>query len=423
MAASAVPAIPAPLTGLPFLKASHFQLGAARREAPVSHFLTPSSPLSGGFTGRRRPRHGQGLGSAGGDGGETSSETRLATGGPSCSPRVAYPHAHRPLHPCPELPLSPHPPSETPLPTAKKWKDKIPCGNRKSGSLHPSTPSCTRHRRSSPLPGHGTRTRDVFLLLKGMDSPITTLLIKRSLRVNGVHPQSQVKSSYLVSCTNMQLGDGCTRFSTLTSELFPVHDLEPVTIVHPNKYASSMSRGDEDPERNQALVRTTTTQLSYPETDRWNLTPKPELLLQKHQSNVCLGDECSGFRFFSTAQQAAYQPPCQSQRVMADSRSHRESHIPFHYHNESSVTTTQAMLVPHRQQKQLLSKDMLQQIKCSHLGLPWRTQNLFRTQQKEEFTPKSRGPAEIQTANSPVSRVPLGTLKRYCPQRKVTFTP
>ncbi|PKU30586.1 hypothetical protein llap_19110 [Limosa lapponica baueri] len=40
---------------------------------------------------------------------------------------------------------------------------------------------------------------------------------------------------------------------------------EPATIVRPNKNASSIPRGDEDPERNQALTRITTTQLSYPE--------------------------------------------------------------------------------------------------------------------------------------------------------------
>ncbi|KFQ74978.1 Uncharacterized protein C19orf45, partial [Phoenicopterus ruber ruber] len=208
--------------------------------------------------------------------------------------------------------------------------------------------------------------------------------------------------------TNLQLGDGRTRFSTSTSELFPGHSLEPVTIARPNKYASSIPRGDEDPERNEVLARTTT-QLSYPETGRWNLAPKPDLLLQKHRSNVCLGGERSGARFFGTTQQSDYGPPRQSQRVTADSRSHRESHIPFSYHNESSVTTTQAVLVPHRQQKQRLPEDMLQQIKRSHLGLPWRAPDLFRTEQKDEFTPKSRGPADIQKANSQVSCVPLGT--------------
>ncbi|XP_010160769.1 testis-expressed protein 45, partial [Antrostomus carolinensis] len=240
---------------------------------------------------------------------------------------------------------------------------------------------------------------------------------KRTHRVyDKEHAASQIHH------TNLQLGDGRTRFSTLTSEFFPVRALEPVTIARPNKYTSSIPRGDEDPERNQALARTTT-QLSYPETDRWNLPPKPELVPWQNQSNFCLGDERSGSQFFSTTQQGDYQPPCQSQRVTADSRRHRESHIPFNYHNESSVTTTQAMLLPHRQQKQRLSEDVLQQIKCSHLDLPWKAQNFFRTEQKDAFTPKSRGPAEILKADCQVSHIPLGTLKTYCPQRKVVFAP
>lgn len=63
------------------------------------------------------------------------------------------------------------------------------------------------------------------------------------------------------------------------------------------------------------------------------------------------------------------------------------------------------------------------QIKYSHLGLPWRAKDLFRTEQKDEFTPKSRGPAEIQKASSQVSCIPLGTLREYCPWRKVLFAP
>ncbi|KFP29317.1 Uncharacterized protein C19orf45, partial [Colius striatus] len=208
--------------------------------------------------------------------------------------------------------------------------------------------------------------------------------------------------------TNLQLGDGCTRFSTSTSESFPEHSLEPVTVVYPNKFASSIPRGDEDPERAQLLARMTTTRLSYPETDRWNLPPRPDSLLQKHQSSICLGEECSGSCFFSTTQQSDYQPH-ESQRVLADSRSHRESHILFNNHSESSVTTTQAMLVPHRLQRQGLCEDVLQQIKYSHLGLPWRTRDLFSTEQKDQFTPKSRSPSEIQKANSQVSCIPLGT--------------
>ncbi|NWY62201.1 TEX45 protein, partial [Chionis minor] len=481
MAASAVPAVPAPaiptpLTGLAFLKASHFQLGAERRALPRQPFSHSQFPP---FWGVHRPapapppRSGRVLSPAGGGGGETCSETRRAFPERPLQPvaPVVLPESHVRMHadprvrvlasatresfPCPHTPLQ-----RPPLPTARKWKDDIPCGDREKIKLPPSlyassypareTQPAARpwrsHRGCVPtIKGDGQSYYDTSYQaqFKGEWTPPAKPSKKHmppikfgdassgsmseqkhaysapEKRTHRVYDKERAASQ--IHHTNLQLGDGCTRFSTSTSELFPVHSPEPVTTARPNKYASSIPRGDEDPERNQALARTTTTQLSYPETDRWNLAPKPDLPLQKHQSKVCLGDERSGSHFFSTTQQADYQPPRRSQRVMADSRSHRESHIPFNYHNESCVTTTQAMLVPHRHQKQRLSEDMLQQMKRSHLDLPWRAQELFRTEQKDEFTPKSTGPAEIQKANSRVSCVPLGTLKGYCPRRKVLF--
>ncbi|KAF1450977.1 TEX45 protein, partial [Pygoscelis papua] len=481
MAASAVPAIPAPLTGIPFLKASHVRLGAERwapgsARQPFSHSQFP--PFWGVYRPAPAPppRSGRVLSPAGAGGGETCSESRLAFPERPLQPvaPVVPPESHIRMHADPRIrvlasatrdsfPCPRTPPQRPPLPTAEKWKDNIPCGDREKIRLPPSAYTFSypaREIQPTARPWHSQRgcvptikgdgqsyyNTSYQAQFKGEWSPPAKPSKKHVSPIKFGDPRSsgsmsEKKHAYSapdkrmrrvydkeraasqIHRTNLQLGDGCTRFSTSTSELFPVHSLEPVTTARPNKYASSIPGGDEDPERNQALARTTTTQLFYPETDRWNLAPKPGLLLQKHRSNVCLGDERSGSRFFSTTQQADYQPPRQSQRVTADSKSHRESHIPFNYHNESSVTTMQAMLVPQRQQKQRLSKDMLQQIKCSHLGLPWRAQDLFRTEQKDEFTPKSRGPAEIQKANSQVSCVPLGTLKGYCPQRKVLFAP
>ncbi|KFQ68356.1 Uncharacterized protein C19orf45, partial [Phaethon lepturus] len=459
--------IPAPLTGLPFLKATHVQLGAERcalasARQPFSHTQFP--PLWGVYRPAPAlpPRSGGVLSPTRGDGGESCSETRLAFPERPLQPvaPVGPPKSHVRMHadprirvfasvtresfPCPHTPL-PRPS----LPTAKKSKDNIPRGDREKIRLPPSVYTFSypaREIQPAARPWHSHRGCDPTIKGDGQSyyntsyqaqfkgewsppakpsekhlSPITfgdprcsgsMSEQKRAYSVPDKRPQRVYDKEHAASqihCTNLQLGDGHTRFSTSTSELFPVHNLEPVTPARPNKYASSIPRGDEDPERNQALTRVTTTRLSYPETGRWNLAPKPDLLLQKHQNNICLGDERSGSRFFSTTQQSDYQPPCQSQRVTADSKSHRESHIPFNYHNESSVTTTQAMLIPHRQQKQRLSEDMLQQIKCSHLGLPWRAQDLFRTEQKDEFMPKSRGPTEIQKANSGVSCIPLGT--------------
>ncbi|KAM6294816.1 stabilizer of axonemal microtubules 5 [Aegotheles albertisi] len=480
MAAGAVPRIPAPLTGPAFLKASHLQLGDERwasgtARGPLSHTQFPP------HWGVQRPApalppcSGQVLSQAGGDGREPCSETRLAF--PERPLQPAAPVV--PLGSCVRMHADPRirvlasatresfpwPPTALQgpsLPAARRWKDSVPSGDREKIRLPPSTYTLSypahelqpAARRGLPrgcaptIRGDGqsycsTSYRAQF---RGEWNPPAKPSGKHTSAVKFGDPRSsgsisEQKHAYgtpdkrtcraydkelaasRIHRTNLQLGDGCTRFSTSTAELFPGHHPEPVTTAWPNKYTSSIPRGDEDPERNQVLARTTTTQLSYPEPDRRTLTPKPDLLLQKHRGNICLGEEYSGSQFFSTTQQEDYQPPRQSQRVTADSKSHRKSHIPFNYHNEGSVTTTQAMLVPHRQQKQRLSEDTLQQIKCSHLELPWRVRDLFRTEQKDEFTPKSRGPAEIQEANSQVSSVPLGTLKGHRPRRKVHFAP
>ncbi|XP_065508694.1 stabilizer of axonemal microtubules 5 [Caloenas nicobarica] len=479
-AVAAIPAIPAPLTGVPFMKASHFQLGAEPQapvtaRQPFSHsqfpprwgvFRPPPAPL---------PCSGHVLGPPGGDSGETCSETRLAfpekplqpvapfVPPESCVRMHSDPHVRvltsetRDSFPCPQSPQLP-----PGLPAAQLQKDNIPCGDREKIRLpasiystsypaHGVQPARPRPSRWGCVPtirgdGQSYYNTSYQAQFKGEWSPPAKPSGKHISSIKFGDPTSsgftsEQKYAYTapdkkghrvydkehavsqIHQTNVRLGDGCSRFSTSTSELFPAHEPEPVTTVRPNKNASSILRGDEDPERNRALTATTTTRLSYPETDRWNFTLKPDVLLQKHRSNICLGDERSGSRFFNTTHQTDYQPHCQGQRVMADGKNHRESHIPFDYHNERSVTTTQAMLVPHRQQKQRLSEDMLQQMKSSHLELPWKVPDLFRTEQRDVFTPKSRGPAEISNANCQVSSVPLGTLKKYCPKRRVHFTP
>ncbi|XP_065515039.1 stabilizer of axonemal microtubules 5 isoform X2 [Lathamus discolor] len=480
MAACAVPPLPAPLTGSAFPEAAHVRLGDERRALgsawkPLSHthfpprwgvHRRPPAPL---------PRSGQVLSSTGGGGGGGESRSEAHRALPERPLRAAAPFV--PPEPGIRMHTAPRvcvPASETrerfcaqpaarraPVAAGRRREDSVPCGDREKTGLLPSVRATSyparearpaarpwrSHRCDPTIKGDGqsyyhtsyqaqftgewnppAKPSEKHTSIKFGDPRISGSMSeqkhaysapdKRTHRAyNKEHAVSQIQH------VNVQLGDGCIRFSTSTSEQFPVYDVEPVTMVHPNQYASSIPRGDEDPERNRAFTSTTTTQLSYPETDCRNRPAKPDLLLHKHPTKLCLGDEHPSSRLFSTTQQSDYQPPQQSERVMADSRSHRESHIPFNYHNECSVTTMKATLVPHRQQKQRPSEEMLQQIKYSHLGLPWRAQDLFRTEQKEQFTPKFRGPADIQKTNFQVSCIPLGTLKRYCPQRKVHFTP
>uniref|UniRef100_A0A8B9ITA0 Testis expressed 45 n=1 Tax=Amazona collaria TaxID=241587 RepID=A0A8B9ITA0_9PSIT len=480
MAAGAVLVVPVPCTGSAFWKATHVRLGDERWALGSAWKSLSHSHFPPRWGVRRRPpapppRSGPVLGSAAGCGGEPCSESRRAFPEWPLRPAAPFvpPQPGVRMHTDPRVCVltsetrerfCPQPAAQRPpVPTARAREDSVPCGDREKIRLLPSvyTFSYPAHEvQPAARPWHSHRGCDPTIKgdgqsyyhtsyqaqFKGEWSPPAKPSGKHTSikfgdpRISGSvseqkhaysAPDKRTHRAYnkehaasKIQHTNVQLGDGCTRFSTSTSEQFPAYDLEPVTVVRPNQYASSIPRGDEDPERNRALASTTTTQLSYPETDCRNLRPRPDLLLHKHPTKLCLGDEHPSSHSFSTTQQSDYQPPQQSERVMADSRTPRESHMPFNYHtDECAVTTMKATLVPHRQQKQRPSEEMLQQIKHSHLGLPWRAQDLFRTEQKDQFTPKFRGPADIQKANFQVSCIPLGTLKRYCPQRKVHFAP
>lgn len=151
-----MPAIPAPLTGIPFLKASHIQLGAERcasgsARQPFSHSQFPP------FWGVHRPApappplSGRVLSPTGGGGGETCSETRLAFPERPLQPVAPFvpPESHVRMHADPRIrvltsamresfPCPPTPLQRPPLATAKKQKDNIPCGDREKIRLPPS---------------------------------------------------------------------------------------------------------------------------------------------------------------------------------------------------------------------------------------------------------------------------------------------
>lgn len=174
MAASAVPAIPAPLTGLPFLKASHVQLGAERwapgsARRPFSHSQFP--PLWGVYRPAPAPppRRERVLSAAGIDGAEACSETRLAFPERPLQPVAAVvpPESRIRMHADPRIRVLasatresfpwPHtPPQGPPPPTAERWKDNIPRGDREKIRLPPSvyTFSYPAHEIRAGRPRH-----------------------------------------------------------------------------------------------------------------------------------------------------------------------------------------------------------------------------------------------------------------------------
>ncbi|TFK06544.1 magnesium transporter NIPA2 [Platysternon megacephalum] len=195
----------------------------------------------------------------------------------------------------------------------------------------------------------------------------------------------------------------------------------PRKVTCLSNQTSSIPKGDEDLERSRERATTTTSRFFHTQIDLGERPPQPDVPPWRRQSKVPLGDKHLNACFFSTTQHSDYQPPPESQRETSSSKSHLESHVPFNYPSKGAVTTTQAMLVPHRQRMLRPSEESLQQIKYSHLVLPWQGQRFFGTEHQDKFTPKYSGPVTICGGNFQVSSIPLGTLKKYSPQRRMVF--
>ncbi|XP_050790443.1 testis-expressed protein 45 isoform X5 [Gopherus flavomarginatus] len=378
MAATGQSLIPAPLTGIPFLKASHFQIGFDHRpqgNVVESPFRTDFPPLWGSYKPDPilLPNSKGVLNQDMDKTRETWSETHLAFPVRSLEPKpkICPPESHLQMHgdsqtkiftstakesyPWPDVTL------QGPASTRayyNKEEDHFPCGDKDKLKLLPSV-----YRFSYPA----------YEILE----PIA--------RAPSVH-------------------------------------LAPVKVMCLSKQNSSIPKGDEDLERSRELATTTTSRFFHTQIDLGERPSQPDVPPWRLQSKVPLGGKHLNACFFSTTQHSDYQPPPYSQREVSSSKSHLKSHMAFNYPTgKGAVTTTQAMLVPHRQWMVRPSEELLQQIKYSHLVPPWQGQRFFGTEHHDEFTPKYGGPVTICGGNFQVSSIPLGTLKKYCPQRQMVF--
>ncbi|KAM9111838.1 stabilizer of axonemal microtubules 5 [Pangshura tecta] len=520
MAATGQLLIPAPLTGIPFLKASHFQIGFDHRpqgNVVESPFRTDFPPLWGSYKPDPilLPNSKGVLNQDMDKARETWSETHLAFPVRSLEPKpkICPPESHLQMHadsqtkiftstaresyPWPDVML------QGPASTRadyNKEEDHFPCGDKDKLKLLPSVcrfsypayeilepiakAPCAHLGGIPTIKGDGCSYYGTSYQAQfegGWIPPVKSCGKSKSSIVFG-DPRSSVSTSkekhaytlqdtwnhrvydkeraaFQIHKTNIKSGDGCTRFFTVALESFPRRELDtagrvlptlhltqeccgsdnlfrignpdrirflplpaPMKVTCLSKQTSSIPKGDEDLERSRERATTTTSRFFHTQIDLGEHPPQPDVPLWRLQSKVPLGDKHLNTCFFSTTQHSDYQPPPESQREASSSKSHLESHVPFNYPTgKGAVTTTQAMLVPHRQWMLRPSEKWLQQIKYSHLVPPWQEQRFFGTEHQDEFTPKYSGPVTICGGNFQVSSIPLGTLKKYCPQRRMVF--
>ncbi|XP_074834688.1 stabilizer of axonemal microtubules 5 isoform X2 [Carettochelys insculpta] len=482
MSASVQSLIPAPLTGIPFLRTSHFQIGFDRRpqgSVVESPFRTDFPPLWGNYKPEPvlLPSSKGVLNQDINKVWETCSETHLAFPVRSLAqkPKICPPESHLQMHADSQAKIFTSAARESyPWPDVtlqgpasirgdySKEEDHFSSGDEDKLKLLPSVyrfsypayemlqpivkapcrhlggiPTIKGDRRSY----YGTSYQAQFeggwippvkscgkgkssIVFGDTRSSISSSEGKHAYTVQDMRNHrvyDKEHAAFHIHRTNIKPGDGRTRFLTVTLESFPLCERAPMKVTCPSKRTSSSLRGDEDQERSRERATTTTSRFFHTQMDIGDRPPQPDMSLSRLQTKVLLGDKHLNACFFSTTQHSDYQPPPKSQKETSSSKSHLQSHLPLNYPSKGAVTTTQGMLVPHRQQTLRPSEESLQQIKYSHLVPPWKGQCFFGTEHQEEFTPKYDGPVNICGGNFQVSSIPLGTLKKYSAQRQMVF--
>ncbi|XP_061457848.1 stabilizer of axonemal microtubules 5 [Rhineura floridana] len=464
----------APLASPSFLRASHFQLAFDHRpegNTVVSPYRTDYPPRWGSY--RRHPilppKCAGVLNQDMDDSWDTRSETNLSYPPRrlEAKPAISPPSSHLKMHadsrhstftsvthdsyPCPPSMLR-NPPNRV-----DKWDDSVPSGDKEKEALpdslyqqsypahtgmRPAAKAPSRHLGGdSTLKGDGCThyTTSYQSQYKGEWAPPAQSCNENVVSVvfgdpryhqalteqqRAYTPQHSEGPRYdpdraaaQVHQTNIQPGDGRQSFSTIMSESYPWKDPGPLHLLCTRKNKSSILRGDQDPKRNVENATMTNHRFYYREPNLKELLAQPAGKTLKGEGTVRLGDD--RFACFSTTQHSDYRMPPETHKVDAKRWNLTESHIPFNYPASDPTTSTQDMLIPHRQPKHQLTEEELQKLKQSHFIHPWKEQRWFGTEQKDAYTNKYEGPITLSVGDFQRSSIPLGTIPKYSLRKKM----
>ncbi|XP_063145213.1 stabilizer of axonemal microtubules 5 [Candoia aspera] len=388
-----LPQIPAPLATQSFLRASHFKLGFDQQpegSTVFSPYCTDYPPRWGTYQREpiQPPKCAGVLNQDMDNSWDTRSETCLAYPSWPLESRSAIcpPASCFQMHADPRHSIltsitreSYSYPSSIPhitLNRVDKWDDSVPSGDKEK----------------EPLPG--------------------SLYQQSYPAYKGMLPAVKAPSQHLGGSSALR-GDGHNYFNTFYQSEFTGEWTPPVKGCSENVVSIVFG----DPQYFQAVSEQ---QHAYtvqkPEGPRYD----PEIAsAMVHHSNIQPGD---GQHRFSTIMSESYlwkQPGPPSNSGLKKNESSillgdQDLGVPI-----ITSTTTQDMLLPHQAKKYQLTEEELQKIKYSHLIHPWKGQRWFSTEQKDAYAEKYSGPITLATADFQGSSVPLGTMVKYQPRKKL----
>uniref|UniRef100_A0A2K5XZ18 Stabilizer of axonemal microtubules 5 n=1 Tax=Mandrillus leucophaeus TaxID=9568 RepID=A0A2K5XZ18_MANLE len=215
---------------------------------------------------------------------------------------------------------------------------------------------------------------------------------------------------------NIRPGDGLFHDRTTKAEHFYAREPEPFVLHHDQTPESHILKGNWCPGPGSL---DTFMQYFYGQPPPATQPPSRHVPHEKLQSHVTLGEPKLHRRFFKTTMGSDYCPSEWRQVHKAPNLHLQPSNLPQGTGEFDFLTMNQKMLKPHRTAPALVTEEMLQRCKYSHMEPPLGGLRFFSTQYKDDFPFKYQGPAALRLKNPQEGFGPLGTPHQHGCREKI----
>nr|XP_028695394.1 testis-expressed protein 45 isoform X1 [Macaca mulatta] len=215
---------------------------------------------------------------------------------------------------------------------------------------------------------------------------------------------------------NIRPGDGLFHDRTTKAEHFYAREPEPFVLHHDQTPESHILKGNWCPGPGSL---DTFMQYFYGQPPPATQPPSRHVPHEKLQSHVTLGEPKLLRCFFKTTMGSDYCPSEWRQVQKAPNLHLQPSNLPQGTGEFDFLTMNQKMLKPHGTAPALVTEEMLQRCKYSHMEPPLGGLRFFSTQYKDEFPFKYQGPAALRLKNPQEGFVPLGTPHQHGCREKI----
>ncbi|XP_011837451.1 PREDICTED: uncharacterized protein C19orf45 homolog [Mandrillus leucophaeus] len=231
-----------------------------------------------------------------------------------------------------------------------------------------------------------------------------------------LQPYDKAQAAAHIHYVNIRPGDGLFHDRTTKAEHFYAREPEPFVLHHDQTPESHILKGNWCPGPGSL---DTFMQYFYGQPPPATQPPSRHVPHEKLQSHVTLGEPKLHRRFFKTTMGSDYCPSEWRQVHKAPNLHLQPSNLPQGTGEFDFLTMNQKMLKPHRTAPALVTEEMLQRCKYSHMEPPLGGLRFFSTQYKDDFPFKYQGPAALRLKNPQEGFGPLGTPHQHGCREKI----